>query len=182
MLSTVGPVYRSTVSRSVKENRHWIKKQIVIPTVIKDYNKGMGGTDLQDQYNSYYRSPLKTRKWAPRIYTHFLSVSITNARTLYMNHVGIAEGGLPLFDFMDSLLDSILKLKDGDVVLEVDSASDSNEDDESTHKRRRQASHLGYAKRLVGHCHTPCHSTTQRAVCVVCKTRVRYRCMECDAC
>lgn len=174
LLTTLPTVYRSTVRRNVKENLRWVQKDIAIPTTVQAYNKNMGGTDLNDQYNSYYRSNLKTKKWPPRIYSHFLMVSVTNARVLYMNDNDIPRNNYPLIKFMDSLLNSILALTDAPV---------SESEDEGTSlpkKRRSEASHLGYSNRLKGHSHTPVAVGDERRICPVCKIRSRLRCKECN--
>ncbi len=50
------------------------------------YNKGMRGTDIGDQSCSYYAYTHKSRRWPRRFFTHFLQVSISNARLLYNKH------------------------------------------------------------------------------------------------
>lgn len=179
MLTTLPSVYRSTVQRNMRENTRWVKKPIAIPTIVQAYNKGMGGTDLNDQYNSYYKTTLKTVKWAPRIFSHFLMVSVTNARVLYMSHNSIEQDSLghslPLLEFIDSLLGSIAGHDD-------EESSEDNEQVQPLKKRRTEASHLGYEARLHGHQHTPCDDGKTRRECPVCKIRCRTFCKECNVC
>jgi hypothetical protein len=46
------------------------------PEVVANYNNGMGGVDLLDQYMSYYRIFIKSRKWTLRLIFHFIDMAI----------------------------------------------------------------------------------------------------------
>ena len=52
---------------------------IMRPTIIGLFNAGMGGTDRFDQYISYYRTSVKTKRWPHTIYFHFLLCCAVNA-------------------------------------------------------------------------------------------------------
>ena len=59
------PTFISTINRPANHGEtgeHFIAK-VDRPSVIDIYNKGMGGTDLFDQYLSYYRTSIKTKRW-----------------------------------------------------------------------------------------------------------------------
>jgi len=84
LLSTVRSTLYS-VSRTVynKVTGAWRTQNFQFPSIIKWYNKGMGGTDLFDQFLSYYRPKVKTVAWPVRIFTHFISAAVANAFIIY---------------------------------------------------------------------------------------------------
>ena len=53
-------------------SRNTRKRFILFP------NRNMGGTDLHDQFNKYYRTTVRCNKWPIRIYTHYITSSVTN--------------------------------------------------------------------------------------------------------
>lgn len=62
--------------------KRWDKKisqyiEIPQPELVQKYNKSMGGVDKLDQFISYYRIFIKSRKWILRIIFHFLDFAIT---------------------------------------------------------------------------------------------------------
>ena len=51
----------------------------------------MGGTDRFDQQLSYYKSTIKTKRWQPRIFTHFISAAwstLTSSVGLLISYKG----------------------------------------------------------------------------------------------
>lgn len=46
------------------------------PEIVKNYNFGMGGVDLCDQYIAYYRIFIKSRKWTLRVIFHFVNMAV----------------------------------------------------------------------------------------------------------
>ena len=52
-----------TVRRNTVVNGQHQALDVPVPPCIVDYNKYMGGVDLQDQYCTYYTVKKKTRKW-----------------------------------------------------------------------------------------------------------------------
>lgn len=77
MLSTYES-FASTVRRT-RLGGAYQRIEIRRPTVIADYNKGMGGTDRGDQQAVYYRFNHRTVKWQHRIISHFLMSAAVNA-------------------------------------------------------------------------------------------------------
>ena len=58
------PDYFQNVDRMIKnKDGKWEKKAVRRPTVIGDYNEGMGGVDLSDQLIGKYNLLKKTDKW-----------------------------------------------------------------------------------------------------------------------
>ena len=69
----------------------WDKKlkqnvTIKIPEIIRKYNQSMGGVDLFDQYMSYYRIFIKSRKWTLRVIFHFVDVAVCASYIEYKNN------------------------------------------------------------------------------------------------
>jgi hypothetical protein len=96
------------------------------PTVIKAYNKGMGGTDQFDQKLAYYRPSIKSKKWPHRIFFHFLMCSIINAHILYckVNTLKKHDKLADLFSFIDALVESLSKSGIDDVQLPTEEVID----------------------------------------------------------
>ena len=64
-------------------NRKYVKARFLRPTVIKWYNRGVGGTNLFNQRLSYYSPNVRTKRWPHRNYFHFLNCSVVHAFILY---------------------------------------------------------------------------------------------------
>jgi hypothetical protein len=87
MLSTL-PTFMDTVARNcVDEAGKFSKRTINRPTLVRDYNRGMGGTDGIDQRGSYYRPKVKTVTWIPKIIVHLLDIAVVNAFILYREYM-----------------------------------------------------------------------------------------------
>jgi hypothetical protein len=83
MLSTFA-TFLDFVDRVSKVAKRYVGRiQLVIPTVIKIYNKPMGGTDSMDQQLTYYKPRIKSRRWPVRVFLHFLQVSAYNSFVLH---------------------------------------------------------------------------------------------------
>ncbi len=103
-LSTYEPKYtiyeRRTAARTATSNT----LEVNGPTIVGHYIKGMRGTDVIDQLVSYYAFLHKSVKWTRRIFTHFLTVAVNNARIL-RNRKFSEE--VPLLDFIHMLIEEI---------------------------------------------------------------------------
>ena len=53
------------------------------PLVVENFNKHMGGVDLNDQLSMYYKAGRPSHKWWRYIFWFLLNVSITNAWILF---------------------------------------------------------------------------------------------------
>lgn len=68
-----------------------IKTKVTIdcPSVVKHYNKHMGGVDLLDSLIGRYKITMRSKKWYIRIFYHLLDLSVINAWILYKRvHLG----------------------------------------------------------------------------------------------
>ncbi|KAJ8931569.1 hypothetical protein NQ314_015516 [Rhamnusium bicolor] len=62
---------------------HKRKIYVLQPSLIKEYNNGMGGVDLFDQFRGRYRINIRSRKWYWPIVRFCINASITNAWLLF---------------------------------------------------------------------------------------------------
>jgi hypothetical protein len=106
MLSTFKPYLRKILRKSAALG--WKKGEIDSHTLIPAYNHGMGGTDLMDQYNSYYSFDKKGVRWTHRVITHFLGVTVINARILF----NLCNPTIKLtnFEYIDEVVKSLADL------------------------------------------------------------------------
>eukprot|EP01041_Mallomonas_annulata_P012274 gene12274-25801_t len=80
-------------------------------TLMKVYNRSMGGTDSFDQRLSYYRPHIKTKSWIPRVFTYFLNASVVNAYIInkpYHEH----DKDYQLREFLQQLIFDLLPKND----------------------------------------------------------------------
>ena len=75
VISTASDPSVTTVSRRTKNG----PVNVDIPQAIHDYNSGMFGVDLSDQYRSYYSVGRSGNKWWRYIMWYLVQVSIINA-------------------------------------------------------------------------------------------------------
>lgn len=81
--------------------------ELMRPNIIGWYNGGMGGTDLFDQYMSYYRPTVKTKRWPHAIYFHLMLCCVVNAWILHklINGNTEHEDNGNLLSFINKLVD-----------------------------------------------------------------------------
>ena len=94
ILSTFAP-YASQTTRRASVNGRYARVDLPMLSIVAVYNSAMGGTDLCDQYSSYYEFEHRTTKWHRRILTHFSMVSLRNAHILYMTDPKNAVKAVP---------------------------------------------------------------------------------------
>ena len=103
MLSTFR-TSKSSIIRNGLVNGKWERIRLDRPSVVGVYNAGMGGTDLFDQYCTYYRTTIKTKKWTTRIITHMVMCCLVNAYVIYKH----ANAETSLLDFLDIYISELL--------------------------------------------------------------------------
>lgn len=84
--------------------------------MIHQYNKHMGGVDLNDMLMSLYRIESGSRKWYTNIVYYYIEVAVTNCWVLYNTHCtqnGITQLSklLALLEFQARIADSLLHQK-----------------------------------------------------------------------
>lgn len=72
-----------TVSRWSKNEKKYIS--VTCPSIVRNYNRCMGGVDICDQLMEYYRNSYKTRKWTWKFIAHFIDLAVVNSWVQY-NH------------------------------------------------------------------------------------------------
>ena len=85
MLSTIRSGV-STCVRMVRERKNIgprIRMVFNIPSIVKWYNKGMGGTDAFDDRLAKFRPAVKTITWLPKVFTHFVNSAVANSYIIY---------------------------------------------------------------------------------------------------
>ena len=107
LLHTV-PTFRGICNRQVKEVNGWFRREYGRPTIVCDYNEGMGGTDAGDQRMECYRPHLKTISWIPRIFSHFLNATVVDCFILckHSNNASLPSKHLL---FRSLLVDNLIK-------------------------------------------------------------------------
>jgi hypothetical protein len=104
------PAYITTVVRHNRlANGTHVESQVPQPTTTAYYNAGMGGTDGFDAFISFYKTTLKTMKWQPRIFTHFLHASVINSQIIYCSVMGLVRGddGFTLLSYTEMLIEAL---------------------------------------------------------------------------
>ena len=83
----IGLTYSSVQSTTTKQRWHAKKKEhcnVNYPDMVKEYNRSMGGVDLNDMLISLDRVDIQTRKWwYLKMITHCVNICNINAWLLY---------------------------------------------------------------------------------------------------
>jgi hypothetical protein len=107
---TTFPAYATTVERHNRlANGQHVQNDIPQPTTTAFYNGGMGGTDGFDAFISHYKTTIKTMKWQPRIFTHFLHASVINAQIIFCIMCALCRGDdcYTLLSFTEMLISAL---------------------------------------------------------------------------
>ena len=83
------------------------KQQFPRPTVCKNYNKSMGGTDLADFYLAEYATSHRAKRWQPKILFHCIQQAVVNAHILACSKNDVTNAQFSLLDFITQLLHEI---------------------------------------------------------------------------
>ncbi|XP_026146228.1 chimeric ERCC6-PGBD3 protein-like [Carassius auratus] len=85
-----------TVTRNTKDSDGvWRKRQIPVPSAVKDYSEYMGGIDLSDSLIEHYNILHKTIKWYKTFFFHFLDIAVGNSFILHQE-LAKAQKKVPL--------------------------------------------------------------------------------------
>lgn len=178
ILSTFPP-FRGTCQRNSKTvNGNWGgKEDISRPSVVPEYNSGMGGTDLNDQLNSYYNDRHRVQKWTQRLFNHFLHVIMNNAKVLYNDHTG-KDAEMVLLKFQQSVVEHLCSA--GRVEEELEEMEVVEERAVRCAGTKEQRWVAKFSSRNTGK-HVPgCVDHDRRGLCIICKRRMNLRCESCD--
>ena len=102
------PTLVSTCWRNQKlpQGVQYEKKRLDRPTIYRDYNQIMGGTDLNDWLLAQFRSSFRCRRWQPKVLVHMLQQAVVNAHILFKLKNGLGEDR-HLFHFVQELMREI---------------------------------------------------------------------------
>ena len=185
ILSTFPPFRGSCQRNSKTVHGTWGgKEDIPRPTVIPEYNSGMGGTDLNDQLNSYYNDRHRVHKWTQRMFNHFLHVIMNNAKVLLNDHVG--NEVMTLLKFQQSVVEHLCSAPP--LIAETSSTEAVDEAEEEVEEERpvrhfynkKQRWLADFRLRNTGK-HVPGFvGNGKRRKCVICKRKMELRCDTCD--
>jgi hypothetical protein len=174
ILSTFPPRDKPIKRNSKNKNGDYEQITLPRPDIIGTYNSGMGGTDLFDQYGSYYRTTIRCKRWQVRFFTHFLHAACTNAYIIYKD---IHMTTISYLDFLTMLINEL-------ATVEVDSDSEMEKSIVQTPPRTYQyrTTWLKDMSRLSG-IHNPIVVTKhERRCCIVCpgNKKVNTCCSTCN--
>jgi hypothetical protein len=160
------PVQCKVAARESRTGR-FERLELTIPTVIKVYNKYMGGTDGFDQALSYYELVLQSKKWYKRFFTHFLNVAKINAFILHKHATNMQ------YD-QKAFIYELIK----------DWATPPPQDHKRHTGRGPKYQKHGDVRRSRG-IHSPVYLQTiqrvdRRRVCIICEKRTHHACKECN--
>lgn len=86
------------------------RKEIDCPDIVREYNRHMGGVDLQDSLLGLYPIKVKSKKWYHRIFYHMLDVVTINAWLLdrrIKSQLGQKDKIVPLLTFKTNLAEQL---------------------------------------------------------------------------
>ena len=182
MLHTYPTMYQPVNRKAVTPEGTFYRIQIQRPTVIADYNKGMGGTDLGDQRNSYYRFDHRTTQWPHRIYSQFIMVAITNAYILWKSQKQ-ERANVRQLAFMVNLMHQLGQCEDRVENSDNESKEEPPMEVAKETSKRRSKTWIDDESRLCGH-HTPAkvEDNYDRRLCKAgCQSKSSFYCIECQA-
>jgi hypothetical protein len=173
--------YKKTVQRKSQDASGAYRPiNLPQPTIIQDYNAGMGGTDMIDQRCSYYKFEHRTTKWQHRLISHFNLVSVVNAFILWKESKPLERKNVSQKQFMFDLMKEL-----GEYVEEVEEQTEDKLplQEPSNNMRTRTATLIRNTARLQGFHHaSKKDSSDSRGTCRVCKKRgISTYCVECQA-
>ncbi|XP_017572500.1 piggyBac transposable element-derived protein 4-like [Pygocentrus nattereri] len=102
------------VKRNVKEkDGSWVAKHMPVPTLIKDYNKHMGGVGYSDALINTYNSLHKTMKWYKAFFYHFVDIACVNSFLLHQE-IAKSKGQKPMThkSFREELIEALVNYVD----------------------------------------------------------------------
>ena len=177
------PTMMQPVQRKVVDNNGTFHRiEIQRPTIIADYNEGMGGTDLGDQRNSYYRFDHRTTQWPHRIYSQFIMVSVTNAYICWKEHKP-GRDKVSQLQYMIKLMHQLSTYVEPVENSDKESVGEPHIEPGLDKSKKRSKTWRKDLSRLTG-THTPVHASglDNRGMCrTACTNRSSYYCHECQA-
>ncbi|XP_018570593.1 piggyBac transposable element-derived protein 3-like [Anoplophora glabripennis] len=82
----------SDTDHVVRRKKNGEMENVPCPKVLKNYNQNMGFVDKADMLKKTYQMDRKSKKWWPRIFWHFIDVSVVNAFIIFQQRCGNNRG------------------------------------------------------------------------------------------
>ena len=192
MLSTI-PTLQTTCMRRVKVDVNgievWQVQEFWQPTLVRLYNKTMGGTDADDQMLSYYRPRVKTVSYVPRLFTHLMQTSLVNAYILWIAKKNLNKNQNRYLDFLNAVIEQWLepwhnRLANGQAVL-LNIGRKRSRVQWNADQRRLHGSHMPIIvqdPRIEnrGENFAPTSRNLRRGHCMICLDHSNIKCQQCD--
>lgn len=86
-----------------RKKKNGEKEDVACPIMLKNYNQNMGFVDKADMLKKTYEIDRKSQKWWPRIFWHFIDVSIVNAFIIFQQRCN-GNSGMNLKAFRLSIV------------------------------------------------------------------------------
>ncbi len=102
-----------TMIEPLQTIKRWNKQakdrvSVPCPSIVKEYNKSMGGVDLCDMFHALYRIDRRSKRWYMRIVYFLLSVCVSNSWIIYKELNKDDKNLLCLREFTLSISDSLM--------------------------------------------------------------------------
>ncbi|XP_023312894.1 piggyBac transposable element-derived protein 4-like [Anoplophora glabripennis] len=82
----------SDTDHVVRRKKNGETENVPCPKVLKNYNQNMGFVDKADMLKKTYQIDRMSKKWWPRIFWHFIDVSVVNAFIIFQQRCGNNRG------------------------------------------------------------------------------------------
>ena len=159
--------------------KRWERKTFPQPSIVKTYNTSMGGTDSFDQRLSYFRPSVKTRRYPPRIFVHFLNASVVNAFIIHRQYHNTHKSFL-MRNFIEALVFDLVPQIGFSAPLGIPPIFRRRKTqwEEDRNRLNKDEIHAPFVEELPDEGSKNKHF---RSRCVLCGTFVNVRCITCGA-
>ena len=156
-----------TTKRRVKDTSgHSVVVDVPQPSVIKEYNRFMGGVDKSDQYISYHRVLRQTKKYWKTLFYHLIEIAVTNAFLLYQwSRMETGQPRSTESDFRDNLIKELVDMNDDD----NDDTSSDNDSSASQNEVTPSSYTIVHDSRLF----------PKQRRCALCRAKTKRKCPDC---
>lgn len=162
------------------------REELKRPSMVKEYNANMGGTDLMDQFLQYYRTKVRAKKWPVKVFLHFVHVAVINSHIMYKVSIGENERDedFHLLQYTKTLFRQLVRDWDKKMFADEQAATVMHPHSRHTNTAEFRADTSSWTGK-----HTPVlHEVSKnqsgqhrlRSTCVECKLRSTFSCRQCN--